>query len=125
MNNASVVAGWVGLSGALVIGYGAYKNKPVFGKGGIVTQAIQTGKVGTGTSGKSGGTAPGVSVPNHSIYMPGRGWVDPAPPVAATTSAPVAPPAPPAPTTSNPFSGLLNALKGLFGGTPTTTGVYV
>ena len=107
MNNSDVVVGWVGFSLALVIGYGAYKNKPVFGPNGIVTTAVQTGKVG-------GATAP--PTPNRSVYVPGRGLVDPAPPSAAPLSnmlggvlggSPITP------------GGLSNSLKGLFGGTPT------
>ena len=117
MNSGSVVVGWTGLSLALVVGYGAYKNKPVFGAEGIVTQAIQTGKI---SSPKMPGPAP-----TQSVYKPGVGWVDPVPSNYQPPQTTAAPVAPAAPTTSNPLSGFLNALKGLFGGTPTTTGEYV
>ena len=65
MNNADVIVGWTGLALALVLGYGAFKNKPVFGANGVITTAIQTGKISSGNS--SGGTSvpPSTGIPNN------------------------------------------------------------
>ena len=140
MNNSDVIVGWVGLSLALVVGYGAYKNKPVFGPNGIVTTAVQTGKIGA----EPPPSPRGGSAPSSSVYVPGRGLVDPAYPgetfpggtPAPHTSAYVAPTpqvAPAAPSAGGGIlSSILNDLKGLFGGAPTAppspspgSGMYV
>lgn len=113
MNNADAVVGWVGLSLALVIGYGAYKNKPTFGKNGVVTQAIQTGKISSSTP------KPGVAVPPP---QPGEAPTPPIPTVpGAYGAAYVSPMASglyyqptPAPAPSAPSSPL-SALTGLSG----------
>ena len=132
MNNADVVAGWTGFSLALVIGYGAYKNKPVFGPKGIVSTTIQTGKVGTGGAGNAATPSAPPSTPNHTVYVPGRGLVDPAPVPNTSVNVPgrgLVDPAPLPASTTAASGGILstasNLLKGLFGGTPTGSGIYV
>lgn len=127
MNNSDVVVGWVGLSLALVVGYGAYKNKPVFGPNGIVTTAVQTGKIGTGPSpSPRGGPVPSPAPLNQMPQNPGYITTSgPLPGYGGAYSSPVAPApqvAPAAPSAGGGIlSSILNDLKGLFGGAPTAS----
>lgn len=135
-NGADTVIGFAGLSLALVVGYGAYKNKPVFGPTGVVTQALQTGKVGTANPGKP---QPGFVAPNPGVQVPyfvsptgapvapsvipGAGYWEPSPgsPWSTAVSGPSGPvqtsaPAPAPSSSGGILGGIVGALKGLFGG---------
>lgn len=83
-STGGAVVGIAAIGLGALVGYGAYKNAPVFGPSGLLTSAIKTGKLqkvvpgSAGVSGSSGAGGSGGSPPNAflewTLGVGSKGW---------------------------------------------------